>query len=216
PAGVLLIVEAGGQLVEALLERAYLAQQLGQLRLRHHDPLGLDHGACRRTEHLLAGGDVAGDPGLRGGDDTVTERDVVGHADLAGQHYTLAQARGTGDTDLGHQERVLTDLHVVADLHEVVDLGAAADDRVAEGRAVDGGVGADLHVILDEHAAHLWDLPVRAAVVGESESVGAQHGAGVDDDAAADAHAVAQARVRIDDRSLHPLHAGGDWPQLMA
>ena len=52
---------------------------------------------------------------------------------------------------------------------------------VAEGGPVDRGVGADLHVVLDQHAAHLRNLAMGAAVEGEAEAVGAEHGAGVDD-----------------------------------
>ena len=50
---------------------------------------------------------------------------------------------------------------VVADLHEVVDLGAGADPRLAHRGAVDGGVGADLDVVLDHHRADLRHLDVR-------------------------------------------------------
>ena len=42
--------------------------------------------------------------------------------------------------------------------------------------AVDGGQGADLHVVLDHHDAHLRDLLVAAVLVArEAEAVAADH-----------------------------------------
>jgi hypothetical protein len=140
---------------------------------------------------------------------------VIGHAHLAGQDHPTAQARGAGDADLGDQQRVLAHLDVVADLHEVVDLAPSSHDGIAEGRAVDRGVGADLHVVLDQHAPHLGDLAMLLAVEGEAEAVGAQHGPGVDHHPAAEAHTVAQAHVRIDHAALAHLHAGADVDQRM-
>ena len=92
---------------------------------------------------------------------------------------------------MGHQDDILADLAVVRHLHEVVDLAPAPDHGDAEGGAVDRGVRADLHVVLDPHPAHLGDLAVGAPVEGIAEAVGAQHRAGVDDDAVADLHPVA-------------------------
>ena len=51
--------------------------------------------------------------------------------------------------DLSHQDTGPADLHVVPDLHQIVDAGAGADDGVFQRAAVDGGVGADLDVVLD-------------------------------------------------------------------
>ena len=60
---------------------------------------------------------------------------------------------------------------VVADLDLIVDLGALADDRVAIAAAVDGGVGADLDVVLDDDAADLDDLDVAGGAGHEAEAV---------------------------------------------
>ena len=39
---------------------------------------------------------------------------------------------------------------VVRDLHQIVDLGAFADDGITGRAAVDRGIGADFHVVLDD------------------------------------------------------------------
>ena len=61
--------------------------------------------------------------------------------------------------------------HVVADLDEIVDLGALADHGVADGAAVDGRVGADLDIILDDDPADLRHLAWPSAPMHEAEAV---------------------------------------------
>src|SRR5919198_5271554 len=157
--------------------------QFRQLALEDEDALGLDQRARRRPEQFLAGRDIAGDAGLRGDDGAVTDREVAGDSHLPGEDDTAADPARPGDPHLGHDDRVFPDLHVVSDLHEVVDLGPAADDRQPQGRAVDGRVRADLDVVVDQHGADLRDLPVRLAIEGVAEPVGADDGARVNHDA---------------------------------
>src|SRR6266516_3213378 len=97
----------------------------------------------------------------------------------------LARAR---HAHLADQDHVLTDIAVVAYLHEVVDLRAAPHDGRAHGGAVDGGVRSDLDIVLDDESSHLRDLLVGRSVERIAESVGAQHGAGMDDDAITEAY----------------------------
>jgi hypothetical protein len=47
------------------------------------------------------------------------------------------------------QNHVLADIAVVGDVNQVVDLRSPADSRLFERTAVDGGVGADLHVVFN-------------------------------------------------------------------
>src|SRR5437899_2509316 len=156
---------------------------------------------------------TAGEARLRGDDSAVTDREMVGDAHLAGEHDTPADPARPGDPHLGDDDRVLADLDVVTDLHEVVDLGPAADDRLPQGGTVDGRVGADLDVVLDHHGADLRDLPVRFAVEGVAEAVGADHRARVDHDALAEPHPGADGHARVHDRRLADLGARPDERQ---
>jgi hypothetical protein len=81
---------------------------------------------------------------------------------------------------------VAPDLAVVRDLDQIVDLGALPDHGVAHEAAVDGRVGADLHIVLDDHARHLRHLavPLRARQI--AEAVLADAGARMDDHAVPD------------------------------
>ena len=53
----------------------------------------------------------------------------------------------------------------MTDLNQVVDLCAAADTRFTNRRAIDGGVGAELHVVFEHDDSGLHDLVVRAVVL---------------------------------------------------
>ena len=72
------------------------------------------------------------------------------------------------------------DPHVVPHVHQVVQLGPAADDRVVDAAPVDAGVGADLHLILQDAAPHVRD-PAMPRGAGEiAETVAAEHRARLD------------------------------------
>src|SRR5207244_4801081 len=74
---------------------------------------------------------------------------------------------------------------------QVVDLGPAPDHGRAQRRAVDGGIGADLDLVLEHDGADLGDL---ADAVGErevAEPVAPDYRAGVQHDAVADARSLA-------------------------
>src|SRR5262249_4937337 len=118
-----------------------------------------------------------------------------------------AEPRAARDADLGHENRMLTHLHVVPDLDEIIDFRAATDDGVAERRAVDGAVRADLHVVLDDDASRLRDLAVPCAVEGEAEPVGADDRARMHDDVAPESRAGEQRHVWTEYASLTGLHA---------
>src|SRR5581483_7514702 len=161
------------EVVEALLQRTDPLDELGQLALAGPDALLRGGGPARDAAPDLARRHVAGHAGLGGEDGPGADGHVIGDSHLAGQHRTVADAGRAGDADLGYQDHVLAHVAVVPDLHQVVDLGAAADDRLAEGRAVDRAVGPDLDVVLDAEASHLRDLPVGPTVEGVAEAVGA-------------------------------------------
>ena len=76
----------------------------------------------------------------------------------------------------------------------VVDLCPGADAGLAQRPAVDGGVGADLHVVLDDQGALLGEEDVFAGggVAGVAKARAAQHGPGLHDNPATEGGASAQ------------------------
>jgi hypothetical protein len=85
---------------------------------------------------------------------------MTGNSRLAGDHATVLDARGTGDPNLRDYEAEPADADVVADLHQVVDLGAGAYHGVVHTSPVDGSVGADLDVVVDDASPDVPDLLV--------------------------------------------------------
>ena len=94
------------------------------------------------------------------------------------------------------------DFHVVRDLDQVVNLRALADDRRAERAAVNRHVRADFHVVANDDVADLRHLAVNAAVQHVTETVRADHRAGVNADAPADFRARINRDVR---KQVHVL-----------
>ena len=108
------------------------------------------------------------------------------HGDLAADGDEILDGGGACDADLGHDHAMAADHHVVGDLDQVVDLGALADHRVAARAPVHGGVGADLHVVLDDHAPDLRHLQMALRTHGEAEPVLPDAHARMEDDPVAD------------------------------
>src|SRR6267143_1718032 len=203
-------LETAAERLHRALQRTHALQQIGQARLRREDPLGFQDRPRGGAEVAAAGVEVGWHAALRGDQRPVADGHVVRDTHLARQHHAASEAGAARDAHLGYEDRVLPHLDVVPDLDEIVDLGAAADDRVAEGRAVDRAVGADLDVVLDHHAAHLGNLAVARAVEGEAEAVGADDGARMHEDAAPEPRAREQRDVRAQHATLTDLHAGAE------
>src|SRR5262249_37435408 len=102
------------------------------------------------------------------------------------------------EADLGSQRAALTDRAAVRDHHQVVDFGTAANHRGPDGCPVDGSVGANFDVVLDDHGSSLHDLARRATGAHDvSKAVTAKDAATVQDDTMPDADALAHGDVRI-------------------
>jgi hypothetical protein len=105
---------------------------------------------------------------------------------LATKGYEIPKFRAPGDTGLGHDDAMPSDHHVVPDLHEIINFRALPDHGIPQGASVDGGVGADLHPVLDDHAADLRHLRVPCLAHGEAKSVLADGHSGMKRDIVAD------------------------------
>src|SRR5215831_16382503 len=120
------------ELTHAFFQRAHLAHELRQHRLRGPDAAREGGGPARGAAHHLPRLHVAGHAGLSGEDGALADAHVIGDANLPGEDGAIADGAGAGDTNLGHQDDVLADLAVVPHLHEVVDFTPASDDGVAD------------------------------------------------------------------------------------
>src|SRR5687767_10798215 len=82
----------------------------------------------------------------------VADVHVPADARLPTDGHEIADPRRAGDADLRDDDAMASDLDVVAYLDLIVDFRALAYHRVPVGAAVDGGVGADLHIVLNDDA----------------------------------------------------------------
>ena len=125
---------------------------------------------------------------------------VIGDADLAADDDVVFNDGAARKAGLGGNDHVLADLHIVADMHQIVDFRAAADARLVERAAVDGGVGADFDVVLNDEASNLWELFVASGlgVADVAESFAAQYRSSLDDDTVAKARAGIDGHIGVD------------------
>src|SRR5437868_989764 len=155
-------------------------------------------------------GDVVEDSAFRGDLDAVADFQMAGEAALARDRDVIAKLGGTGNPDLGDEQAMFADLHVVPDLDQVIDLGPLAYHGFAEGGAVDCGASADLDVIFDPDNADLRDFVMLAAVRGKTIAIGSDHDTAVDNAAVANASAVIDDHVGINDAVVANHRAGFD------
>lgn len=120
------------------------------------------------------------------------------HARLARQGDAISDQGSAGDAGERHNEAVLADDDVVRDLHQVVDLSAPLDHRRTAHAPIDGDVGADLHIVFDDHRADVRHFMLLAAHRHVAETVGADDRSRVDDHVLADGHPVHHRYVGIE------------------
>lgn len=79
----------------------------------------------------------------------------------------------------------------MADLYQIIDLDPLLNPSATNGGTVNGGIGPDLHVVVDLDDPYLRDLEVILRRMGKTESIGANDDTGMDD------HPPANAAARI-------------------
>src|SRR5689334_2513415 len=88
---------------------------------------------------------------LRADHRAVVDLDVANDSRLTSNHHPSADAHTASDSDLRDDDRMFPNNYIVRDLDQVVDLHAFLDPGASEARPVDGGVRADLDVVVDLH-----------------------------------------------------------------
>jgi hypothetical protein len=174
---------SGFELFELTFEFGDAAEELGELVEGEDFAFGFTVGLGGVAEPFLAIGDVVHDTGLAADRGAMTDFDMTGEAGLAAESDVIADLSAAADTDLSDEDAMFAEGDVVADLDEVINFGAASDDGGSEGAAVDGGVGADLDIVLDLDLTDLRDFSVDTVIEDVAEAIGADDGAGVDTDA---------------------------------
>ena len=152
--------------------------------------ISLNHclvGFGKITAPAAVGRNVVLDPAHRRNLGAVADLEVVVDAHLRAQRDVVTDRQAAREPDLGREQAVPADGHIVADLDLIVDFGALADHRIAQAAAVDGGAGADLDIVLDQDPAGLRHLQMAlGAEEDEAIAVLPDAAGGMDQDVVAD------------------------------
>lgn len=119
---------------------------------------------------------------------------IIGNIQMAGNPGTAAYGtappylRATGNTDATGDGGMGANADIVANLNLVIQLYAVFEHRIFNRAAVDRGIRTDLDIIPNTDSTELRHLDPYAVVVGQSESVTAEHNAGMYQRTLTDSH----------------------------
>src|SRR5438477_6892803 len=166
-------------------ELAHAPYHIGQFLERDPLSLGLLVRVSRNSQHRAAIGNVTHNARFCAYSRLPAECEMSGDSRLRSHNAIIAQAGAPGKTGLPHDQAMVPHDDIVSHVNEVIDFGAFADDGRTEGRAVDGSVGANLHIVLNNDVANLQNLAMATFVQHITVTIRP------DDGTSMDAHAVA-------------------------
>jgi len=169
----------------------------------------------RGSRYDLVMGHVIVDCRPRGGDTAISYSEMAGYTHLSPQDYALADVYTSRDPNLGNDDGALPDGDVMADLYQIIDLDPLLNPSATNGGTVNGGIGPDLHVVVDLDDPYLRDLEVILRRMGKTESIGANDDTGMDDHPPANAAARIHNHAGVEDRIFPNFYlAADDNPRL--
>jgi hypothetical protein len=98
----------------------------------------------------------------------LTNVQMARHCRLATDLDKILNDRRTGNSHLRHNHTAASKANVMTYLDQVIDPRSGTDDGVAGRSSVDRGVGADLNVVLQDHASKLWNAQEPSLRGGEA------------------------------------------------
>ena len=155
-------------------------------------------GVAGEPKHALARGHFFGHTRLGTDDRAVADADMIHDPRLAGNDDVIAGAAGAGDAHLTDKEIVPADLAVVGHHDEVVDFRPVADPGGLECATVNRRARANFHVGPDFHMPELRNFDVPSALQTVTETIGSEHGVGVDNDTVAKHGSIIEDRAGIE------------------
>ncbi len=96
---------------------------------------------------------------------------MSGNRRAACDYDEITEHRRTSNRGMGNYDAMTADDDVVPQLYEIINFRALADDSIVKSAAVDGSVGADFDVVLNDHATDLRHFEVTLRPHREAESV---------------------------------------------
>ena len=158
--------------------------------------------SCRGASVVGTLGHISAQPALGCQPRPIAYGKMAGDSDLARHDHFVSNAAAATDAYLRGNETTLADPDVVGDLNEVVDLGSGPDDGIVDAPAIDTGIGANLHIILDDATSDVRKPPVASLPGVEAEPDPTEDGAGLDQYPVPDHRSPMANHSRIEDRGL--------------
>ena len=85
------------------------------------------------------------------------------------QRGTASHARTSGD------DRICTDVAIVANHDQIIDLAAIANDRIIQCAPINGGIGTNFHIVTNGNYPNLRNLDPFLAVWRKTKSICTDH-----------------------------------------
>src|SRR5208283_3692353 len=174
---------------------------------------------CRIARYESIVRHVGGNPGTGADNRLIADAQMIADANPTADPHAVADGHAAGNTNFTAQKTAFADTDIVADMDLIVDFCAAADPGGFERGAVDGGVGADFHVVADHDIAERmnpFQLHIgregryRHQVGRETEAVGTNYSIGMHDHPVADYAAVADPRAGMNQAMRTDRDVGAD------
>src|SRR5215217_4497662 len=116
------------------------------------------HRASRYATIAFAGRHICRDAAHGRDLDAAADGDMAIYRAGAADQDAIADLRAAFNSNLAGDPAMATDANVVGNLNLVIEIRALTDNSIVHCTAIDRRTGADLDVILDNHAADLHDL----------------------------------------------------------
>ena len=142
----------------------------------------------------------------------VSKRQMPKH-DCAAAYRAVGTDTGAAcNTDTARKRRMGADVNVVSDLNQVVELDALFNHGVRQGAAVYAGVGTDLDIVANTHAAQLLDFFPTSLMRRKAKTVSADNRTRMNNTARTDAATIGECdagakAAMLPNRRISPHHA---------
>lgn len=110
----------------------------------------------------------------------VADRDVTSEDARAADDTVTAKGNGTGDDAVTGNNRVCTNMYIVADLNQIIELHTIFQHGIADCTAINRGIGTNIDIVTDSYPAELGNGFPAAAGMGIAKAARADHGTAID------------------------------------
>src|SRR4030042_296778 len=109
----------------------------------------------------------------------ISDGNMSDNADLPADNDALPYFGGPRNTGLSGNDRIFADDYIMGNLNKIINFHITSKPRFSKCGAVDGGIGADFHIVIYLHNAYLWYFAIAFTRIGKTKAICAANNAGV-------------------------------------